>query len=57
MKKLCPLMSTSEKVVFCTEECAWYQPDGQITHSCVVFRIVDSIDFAGAQFAMQSGED
>ena len=51
MKQLCPLMSNSEKEVFCTEKCAWYYPDGQISRKCAIFRIVDSIDFVSAQSA------
>lgn len=43
--KICPLMSTADKIVECTEDCAWHYPDGQITRKCAIFRIVDSIDF------------
>ena len=57
MKKICPMMSTPEKTVLCTEECAWYQPEGQITRQCAIFRIVDSIDFSGVHFSEVSEEN
>ena len=45
MNKICPLMSTADKTVNCTENCAWYVPEGQITRQCAIFRVIDSIDY------------
>ena len=45
MNKICPLMSNGDKIVNCTENCAWYDPKGQITRKCAIFRVVDSIDY------------
>ncbi len=45
MNKICPLMSNADKIVNCTEKCAWYVPEGQITRQCAIFRVIDSIDY------------
>ena len=56
MNKICPLMSNGDKIVNCTENCAWYYPDGQITRKCAIFRIIDGIDYLSASELSESNE-
>ena len=52
MNKICPLMSNGDKIVNCTEDCAWYDSDDQITRKCAIFRIIDSVDYLADSIPM-----
>ena len=47
MEKICPLMSTADKITYCTEKCAWRVNHVNGLGKCAIVGIADLVDLNG----------
>lgn len=47
MEKICPLMSSADKIILCTDKCAWRVNHVNGLSKCAIVGIADLIDVNG----------